>query len=222
VISDRSSLIGLAGAWLAYFALHSILASLTVKHWTAARFPALMPVYRMGFNVIATLALLPIIWLLYSNPGPLLWAWSGTWRYFADGAALAAVVGFLYTLRSYDSGEFLGFRQWRNQTKTVEDQECFHLSAIHRYVRHPWYFLSLLILWTRDMSEAMLATALIMTCYFVVGAKLEERKLIAYHGERYLDYMEKVSGLLPLPWKIIGKSEAHDLERGHLSVRAKS
>jgi protein-S-isoprenylcysteine O-methyltransferase Ste14 len=207
-------------AWLAYFALHSVLASLRVKRWAAVRFPALMPAYRIGFNAIATLALLPIIWLLYRNPGPSLWAWSGAWRILANGLALAAVAGFLFTLRGYDGSEFLGIRQWRRQARTVEDQECFHLSAIHRFVRHPWYFLSLLILWTRDMSEAMLATAVIMTCYFVVGAKMEERKLIVYHGKRYVNYMEKVSSLLPLPWKVISESEARELERSDTPVRS--
>jgi protein-S-isoprenylcysteine O-methyltransferase Ste14 len=49
---------------------------------------------------------------------------------------------------------------------------------------------------------------LVMTTYFIVGSKLEERKLIAYHGERYRRYMEKVAGLVPLPWKIISKTQA--------------
>jgi protein-S-isoprenylcysteine O-methyltransferase Ste14 len=201
-------------AWVAYFALHSALASLTVKHWAAGRFPRLMPGYRMGFNVLSIIALLPIIWLLYSNPGPKLWVWSGAGAYLPDGVAFVAVVGFIFTLRDYDGSEFLGVRQWRNQTRTVQDQECFHLSAIHRFVRHPWYFMALMILWTRDMSEGMLVSAGIMTCYFVIGAKMEEQKLIAYHGQRYINYMEKVAGLIPLPWKTISASEARGIVSG--------
>jgi protein-S-isoprenylcysteine O-methyltransferase Ste14 len=207
-------------AWLVYFALHSALASLTVKHWAAGRFPRLMPGYRIGFNALSTIALLPIVWLLYSNPGPKLWVWSGAGAYLADGLAFAAVVGFICTLRDYDGNEFLGVRQWRNQTRTVADQECFHLSAIHRFVRHPWYFQSLVILWTRDMSEGMLVSAGIMTCYFLIGAKMEEQKLIAYHGQRYIDYMEKVAGLIPLPWKTISASEARCLVSGDPFLRS--
>ena len=134
--------------------------------------------------------------------------------YIANGLALAAVAGFFYTLRDYDGSEFLGLRQWLNQTRTVEDQECFHLTAAHRFVRHPWYFFSLVILWTRDMSAAMLLSALVMTAYFIVGSRMEERKLIAYHGERYLRYMGKVAGLVPLPWKTISKAEAFALVSG--------
>ena len=206
-----ANLFAILAAWLVYFALHSALASLAVKRWASVRWPCLMPTYRIGFNIIAGVGVLPILWLLYSHPGPVLWAWTGAWAYLSGGLALAAVVGFLLSLRDYDLSEFLGLRQWRNQTHGVEDQERFHLSVFHRYVRHPWYFFALVILWTRDMSAAMLATVLIMTAYFIIGSKLEERKLIAYHGERYRRYMEKVAGLLPLPWKTLSRDEADAL-----------
>jgi len=211
---DSASLAILLVAWLVYFALHSALASLTVKRWLAARHPDFMPAYRIGFNIIAVLGLLPILWLLFSHPGPVVWSWSGLSAYIANGLALAAVAGFFYTLRDYDGSEFLGLRQWFNQTRTVEDQECFHITSAHRFVRHPWYSFSLLIIWTRDMSAAMLLSALVMTAYFIVGSRMEERKLIAYHGQRYRRYMGKVAGLVPLPWKTISKAEATALVSG--------
>jgi protein-S-isoprenylcysteine O-methyltransferase Ste14 len=212
MLSDRLTLLLLA--WLGYFALHSVLASLPVKTWVAARRPGFMPAYRITFNAIATLSLLPILWLLYRHPGQLVWGWHGAWAHVANGLALAAVAGVFHTLSDYDGGEFLGLRQWRDRARTVEDQEAFHLSPAHRFVRHPWYFFSLVIIWTRDMSEAMLLSALAMTAYFVVGSRLEERKLIAYHGERYRRYRERVAGLVPLPWKILGKAQARDLVHG--------
>lgn len=212
--SDHTSLTLLFLAWLGYFTLHSGLASLAVKTWTATRWPRLMPAYRLGFNAIASLGVWPILWLLYRHPGQIVWAWTGAAALIANGLALAAIAGFFHTLRDYDSGEFLGLRQWRNQTRTVADQEGFHLSPAHRFVRHPWYFFSLVILWTRDMSAAMLLSALLMTAYFVVGSRLEEKKLIAYHGDRYRRYMKKVAGLLPLPWKTLTRAEARALVDG--------
>lgn len=200
--------------WLAYFVLHSTLASLRLKSWVASRWPQLMPAYRLGFNAIATLGLLPILYLLYAEPGRLVWAWTGAWAWLANGIALAAVLGFFQTLGDYDGHEFLGLRQWRHGIRTVADQESFRLSAFHRYVRHPWYFLSLLIIWTRDMSEAMLLSAMVMSIYFAVGARLEEQKLITYHGERYRRYMGKVAGLFPLPWKTLSKAQAAELVSG--------
>ncbi len=65
----------LAICWIAYFALHSALASLTVKRKVATAWPGLMPWYRLGFNLLASLLILPILWLSYLDPGPSLWRW---------------------------------------------------------------------------------------------------------------------------------------------------
>jgi len=54
----------------------------------------------------------------------------------------------------------------------------------------------------------MLVSALAITLYFVLGSRLEERKLIAVHGDTYRRYRAKVPGLLPLPWKRLSREEA--------------
>lgn len=200
----------LAAAWVGYFALHSVLASLAVKRRVAAAHPDLMPLYRLGFNILALLLLLPILWLMVRNPGPMLWRWQGIGAWLANGLALAAVVGFVQSLKYYDSEEFLGLRQWKSRSRRVEDQEHFHLSPFHRFVRHPWYFFALILIWTRDMSAATLLSSAMMSGYFIIGSRLEERKLLVYHGEVYRRYLLRVPGLMPLPWKYLTAEEASD------------
>ena len=78
------SLVWVALAWLAYAALHSLLASLTVKHWVASRWPALMPAYRLAFNAFAALALLPVLWLVYGTESGWLWRWTGPAAWLAN------------------------------------------------------------------------------------------------------------------------------------------
>ncbi len=197
--------------WLGYIVLHSVLAALGTKRWVAAHYPDLMPFYRLGFNVLALLLLLPILWLMVSNPGPTLWRWQGVGAYMANGLALAAILGFLRTLKDYDMQEFLGFRQLIAHTQKVEDLEGFHLSWFHRYVRHPWYFFGLILIWTRDMNAALLLSGVMMTIYFIIGSRLEEKKLLVHHGETYRRYMERVPGLIPLPWKSLTAEEANAL-----------
>lgn len=201
----------LALSWLGYFALHSALASLRAKSWVAVHYPERMPLYRLGFNMFAALALLPILWLMARHPGPSLWAWQGIGAWLANGLALAAVFGFMKSLDYYDTQEFLGLRQWKSRTRRVEDQEGFHLSPFHRYVRHPWYFFGLVLIWTRDMNAAMLLSGAMITVYFIIGSRLEEMKLVIYHGEVYRRYMERVPGLIPLPWKSLTAKEAAEL-----------
>jgi len=198
-------------SWLAYFSLHSLLASIGVKQFVALRWPRAMPAYRLGFNVLAVLLLAVPLHLTLTYSGPWIWRWSG----LASGVALvlsaAAVVGFLWSLKFYDGREFLGLRQLAEHNTSVDDQEQFQLSPLQRWVRHPWYFFALVIIWTRDMNAAMLITAILMTLYFVIGSRLEERKLLRYHGEIYRRYRKRVPGLVPLPWKHLSESDAQAL-----------
>jgi protein-S-isoprenylcysteine O-methyltransferase Ste14 len=198
-------------SWLVYFGLHSLLASIGAKQFVATRWPGAMPAYRLVFNVLAVLLLAVPLWLTLNAPQPWLWRWSGPAFVFSTALAVAAIAGFLWSLKFYDSKEFLGLRQLSERNASVDDQERFQLSPLHRWVRHPWYFFALVILWTRDMNAAMLITAIIMTLYFIIGSRLEERKLIRYHGDVYRRYRERVPGLVPLPWKYLRVEEAQAL-----------
>jgi protein-S-isoprenylcysteine O-methyltransferase Ste14 len=203
-----SELALLALGWAAYFALHSALASLAVKRAVAARWPRFVPAYRLAFNALALLLVLPLLAWTLTHPGPELWRWSGGWRWVADGSAALALIGVTWTLRDYDGSEFLGLRQWRDREQRVEDQESFHLSTLHRFVRHPWYSLGLVLLWTRDMDAARLVAASLATGYVVIGSWLEERKLLVYHGERYRRYRQRVPALVPRPWRWLDAESA--------------
>jgi protein-S-isoprenylcysteine O-methyltransferase Ste14 len=208
-----SQVLILVGTWLFYFLIHSLLASFRVKRLIAGYWPGLMPAYRLAFNLIALLLLLPPLYLTYQLDGPWLWRWSGPAGWLADALALISIALFYWTLKYYNSGEFIGLKQWRERTESVEDQECFHLSPLHRFVRHPWYLIGLVLIWSRDMNLAFLVTAIAITLYFWLGSRLEERKLMAYHGAIYRRYRERVPGLLPLPWRYLSREEAEELVR---------
>lgn len=206
-------LLWLIVAWLGYFIVHSVLASLRIKTWVARHWPPLMPWYRLFFNTIAIVLLVIPLYLTWAIGGETVFAWKGIWWWIGNGLAIAALAGFLYSLRHYDSSEFLGLRQLREGERRVEDQERFCVSPLHRHVRHPWYFLGLIMIWTRDMTAAMLVSSVMMTLYFIVGSWLEERKLLAYYGEAYREYRQRVPGLLPLPWRRLNREQAQKLER---------
>ena len=197
----------LVALWGLYALLHSMLASLPAKRYISSHYPPIMPWYRLGFNILAVILLLPPLYLTWLWRGPLLWQWSGPLFWLANILALLAVAGFFWTLRFYSGAEFLGLSQAHRKEKSVTDQEHFSLSPLHRYVRHPWYALGLVIIWTRDMDTMFLATALVITIYFVIGSRLEERKLESYHGDVYREYRKRVPGLFPLPWRHLSKEQ---------------
>jgi protein-S-isoprenylcysteine O-methyltransferase Ste14 len=91
---------------------------------------------------------------------------------------------------------------------SILDQERLRISPLHRFVRHPWYSLGLIIIWSRDMTEAWLITCVLATLYFIFGSRLEEAKLMRYHGEAYRRYRAAVPALLPLPWRYLSGEES--------------
>jgi protein-S-isoprenylcysteine O-methyltransferase Ste14 len=195
--------------WLAYGALHSWFASNRLKHWVASRWPAAMPGYRLGFNLSATLLLVPVLWLTHRHPGDPLWVVPG---WIAWPAVAIALAGFAWSMKWYDGANFLGLRQWRDRIGPDAEREAFTLSPLHRHVRHPWYALGLLVLWTRDLNAAWLVAAIAITVYLLIGSRLEENKLIAFYGDAYRRYRRRVPGLVPLPGRSLSAREAGELE----------
>jgi protein-S-isoprenylcysteine O-methyltransferase Ste14 len=199
--------------WLGYFALHSCLAGMKTKQRLARTFPRAARYYRLGYNLLAAALLLPLLGWIYARPGPDVWVWAGWQAWLANGLALAALIGFATTSTGYDLADFLGLRQARGEAPPTADSEGLKISTWHRHVRHPWYFLALVLIWTRDMSTAFLISAVLMTLYFWVGSRLEEAKLIAYYGDAYRRYRERVPGLVPLPWRRLSREEADAILR---------
>ena len=209
-MTDTSHLTVLACTWIAYAVIHSVLASNRLRRSFEQRFPDLIDVYRLLYNLIALILLLPPLWLLYSYTGRPLWDWSATTGWLMNTAALLAVAGFVFSLRAYDSREFLGLSGLKQGTRPT-GKSCMSLCWEHRFVRHPWYFYGLVIIWSREMNAAWLVTAITLTLYLVAGSWLEEKKLVATYGQQYTAYQRKVPGLIPRPWRILSREEARQI-----------
>jgi methanethiol S-methyltransferase len=190
--------------WIAYAVIHSILAADRVKEAIARRWPVLHRGYRLAYNILATVLLVPIVACIHAQPGPLLWAWLGPWFWVANGAALLAVLALLAVPTGYDTRAFAGL---------APDLPAFVIGPWHRVVRHPWYFAGLVVVWTRDMNLASLVSASAITVYFIVGSRLEEARLARQLGEPYREYLRRVPGLFPLPWRILDSETAQRLAR---------
>jgi protein-S-isoprenylcysteine O-methyltransferase Ste14 len=205
-IPPLSDLVVLALLWIGYFLIHSLIASLWAKQLLAHYCPKCLPWYRIFYNIQAILLILPpliLMWQLASQP---LWHWEGLMAWVAYLLMLLACLGFLWSLRYYDTREFLGLRQLERHQMEIEDQEQLHISPLHRFVRHPWYSLGLILVWAQSMDPARLISALLITLYLIAGSRLEEQKLLALHGDLYRTYQKQVPGLIPRPWRYLAKN----------------
>ncbi len=173
-----------------------------------------MPYYRISYNLLATVLLIFPVGFMFIQQGEPIWQWQGFAKWIADGFAITAIIAFLWTLRFYDMQDFMGIAQIRRGD--INNNESFKLSPLHRYVRHPWYSLALIIIWSRDMDGMYFTTAIMLTLYFFLGARSEERKLLAYHGDLYRQYCEKVPGIIPRPWRYLSKAQSTRLQSGQV------
>ncbi len=184
----------LLAGWAVYFTVHSILASDKVKSWFWGKFPSSKKWYRIGYNLIATLALLPLLYFQLIQ----LSGFSGFLplpiRLLALIPAISACWICKAAFRNYAITEFLGIYQ---QEKTPIQLTT---TGINRLVRHPLYFGVVLIMVTYVVwfpGNFSVALFLLTFAYLWIGSGWEETKLIRQYGNSYLSYRSKVRRIIP-------------------------
>ena len=195
--------------WGLYFLIHSLLASFRAKKAFKHALPSLANSYRLIYNVLAILLLIPQLYLIYAVPSTNIWQWSGELKFLANLLAFAALIGFVWSLKYYNSMDFLGLSQLKQGNSNTTFQ--FTLSPLHQYVRHPWYFFALVLIWTRDMNAHFLISACCMTVYFIAGSIYEERKLVVEYGQIYRNYQCAVPRLIPSFRRFLTRDQAKNL-----------
>lgn len=198
-------LVLLALGWAAWGGLHSLLISPGWMRMVSARFPRLCPWYRLGFNALAVLTILPMLLFKDALAGETLLAldgWLAPPRFLLLGSAVWL---FVAGARVYDLGVVGGLAQLRSACSFAGSPyaEELRTTGILGRVRHPWYGGAILLLWTRTgtFDAAELVTSLVLTAYVLIGAHLEERKLVHVHGQAYRAYQRTTPMLFPLPWR---------------------
>jgi methanethiol S-methyltransferase len=142
------------------------------------------------------------LWYSGTDPQAPIFRWTGPWIILQYGLAGISLFFLAAGGRHYSLGRFLGLEQIRTGRtgQTLSDHGSLDLSGIHRVTRHPWYLGGFIIIWARDLTWAILLTNFVIDAYFVAGALLEEKKLLAAFGRQYEDYQKQVSLLFPFRW----------------------
>ncbi|NPV57279.1 MAG: isoprenylcysteine carboxylmethyltransferase family protein [Anaerolineae bacterium] len=185
-----------------YGVQHSLLASLGAKALAQRWFgEAGRRYYRLFFIVMAVITSLPLVALPAWLPDARLYAIPMPWLALTRLGQLAGLAILVTGLMQTGMLPFLGLDVILSANKGNLPPHMV-TTGMYRWVRHPLYFGSLLIIWLMpDMSWNLLALDIGLTVYLAVGAWFEERKLLVEFGEAYRQYRQRTPMLFPLRFK---------------------
>jgi protein-S-isoprenylcysteine O-methyltransferase Ste14 len=155
--------------------------------------------YRLGYNLIAVVSLLPVMTLAALLPGRWLYTIRPPWLYLTIFLQASACVMLAVGLLQTGVLEFLGIKQLLHSRAETAGQ--FITSGLYHWMRHPLYTAGLIIIWLAPvMNTNLLALNAGLSIYLVLGAHVEERKLVHEFGESYEDYRRRTP--MFIPWSL--------------------
>ena len=176
---------------------HSVMARPGFKAWWTRIVP---PPIERSVYCLAAAAVLCVLYAFWHPIGGTLWdvqnqaGRTALWVLFAAGWAIVLISTWL--INHFDLfGLAQVWRHWRGI-----EQQPYKLSTplFYRVVRHPLYSGFLLAFWatpTMSVGHALLAAG--MTVYVLIAIRYEERDLVGYYGDKYVDYRKRVGTLVP-------------------------
>lgn len=203
---------GLQGAFLSSLIINSVLLGLfAVPHsvmarpWFKKKFTQIIPasMERSTYVLLSSLLLFLLYWL-WQPMTDIVWHVESSfgavilWAIFAMGWLIVLLSTFM--INHFD---LFGLRQvylnYRDQDYTDLD---FKIIGLYKLVRHPIMLGFIIAFWaTPVMTVGHLVFAVATTAYIFIALQFEERDLVNIFGEKYKNYQEKVSMVIPLKWK---------------------
>lgn len=185
-------------ALVALFAIqHTVMARPGFKQAIARFVP---PSIERTTFMVATCAVLALTFVAWRPIGGVLWSVDGTLAWILHGIAFSGWSLVLLSTFLIDHFDLFGLRQtWFAFRGRPYTQKPFVERSAYRFVRHPLMLGMLIAFWaTPTMTIGHLVFAASYTLYVLFGVFIEERDLVAAHGDAYREYQRRVPKLLPI------------------------
>jgi methanethiol S-methyltransferase len=124
---------------------------------------------------------------------------TGGLRWLARAVFFLALAGFFWGVASLGFFDPFGLIPILPDRYAIPNpQQGLVVRGPYRWVRHPLYFCVIWLMWScPDLTADRFLFNILWTVWIIIGARLEERDLIATFGQAYLDYRQQVPMLLP-------------------------
>jgi len=184
---------------LSLFAIqHTIMARLAFKRWWTTIVPE--AIERSVFVLLSSLLLLLMNWQWRALPEVVWHVEGNVGRLLLYGISFAGWGLVLYATFLINHFDLFGLRQvWLYYCGREYEPVQFKETVLYQWVRHPLMLGFMIAFWaTPDMTQGHLLFAVVTTAYVLVAIQIEERTLMAIHGDEYRQYRERVSMILPM------------------------
>src|SRR5659263_769027 len=181
--------------FLFFSVFHSILAMDHAKNKAEKLMGKGYRYYRLIYSLISFPLIIPafMVWAAYSRSSPLIYAIPDDLYPLVILVRLCALGLFGYVALQTDVLEFIGIKR--------EKKKSLITRGPYAIVRHPLYLAGILVLITNmKMTQIDLLAVFLISGYCVIGAFIEEKRLLSVYGEEYRNYKQHVSMFIPVKW----------------------
>lgn len=186
-----------AAMWAGWCVLHSLLNSRSLASRSHALHPWVRRYYRLAYTLIAVATLLLVWTITPRHDERFLWAWDGSLLLIRSFLICVGGLMLALSLRALGLSEFLGLSSLSRSRSAKRDPDRVVTTGIYGVLRHPQFLAALILLWARDIEDTDLVINIVLSAYLLLGARIEEKRLLAKFGERYRTYQRAVPGYIP-------------------------
>ncbi len=150
------------------------------------------------FTIASGMVLLMVLIFWQKTPG-ILFPVHGTMRWLLRGLYFLTIAGFAWGASSLQPFDPMGLTPIVNRLRTKAPAPGqLSIRGPYRYVRHPLYLFTIVMIWScPDITVDRLVFNILWTLWVIIGARFEERDLVATFGDAYRDYQQKIPMLVP-------------------------
>jgi protein-S-isoprenylcysteine O-methyltransferase Ste14 len=183
--------------WVGWCVQHSLLNSDGLMGRTGILRSSIGPYYRLMYNIAAVVTLIAASKLTPRVNELSIVEWQGWLKLVPVAVWTAGFIIFWLTARLLDGWAFLGLRALGVGTKKKASDGDLVRWGIYGVVRHPQFAAGMVMLCVRDLHDTDLVISAVLCAYLLIGARIEESRLVRKFGEKYLRYREQVPAFVP-------------------------
>jgi protein-S-isoprenylcysteine O-methyltransferase Ste14 len=180
----------------AFFVQHSVMIRRSFRERLAS---FVSPQYDAALFAIASGVVLGGVLVFWQASALTLAAPQGMARWGLRAVYFLSIAGFAWGIAALGSFDPFGITPILDHLRGREPRPApLTVRGPYRWVRHPLYLFLVLMFWScPDLTADRLLFNLLWTGWMIVGARFEERDLVAAYGEGYRDYQRRVPMLIP-------------------------